>query len=175
MIYLGPFPPSVPLNPRICQQICQWRSIVDALDRSLMGDTSAPPPSARCGGYQHRAGTTTLGPRAFEFDAIAPVGVTRSEQDAFFSTQTECLLSNRLMRTCGSETRSSLPSTCCALLSLVTNRRSGIPSVALSAESHPRCPPSRPTSAEPPTCSSEYRAITLRLASAPATPQRAFS
>jgi hypothetical protein len=44
------------------------------------------------GPNQHRAGTSALGPRAFQNNAIAPVCVTRLEQDAFLSPQTECLL-----------------------------------------------------------------------------------
>jgi hypothetical protein len=48
--------------------------------------------------------------------------------------------STNALRTCGSEMRSSLPSSCCALLTLVTNLRSGIPSIALSAGIAPALP-----------------------------------
>jgi hypothetical protein len=44
------------------------------------------------GSNQHHPGTSAFGPRAFQDNAIASVCVTRLEQDAFFSPQTECLL-----------------------------------------------------------------------------------
>lgn len=44
------------------------------------------------GSNRHRAGASTLGPRAFQDNAVASVRVTRSEQETFFSAQTECLL-----------------------------------------------------------------------------------
>src|SRR5207253_3012550 len=47
------------------------------------------------GSYRHRAGTSALGPRTFQDNAIAPVRQTRSEKQAFFSAQTECLLQHQ--------------------------------------------------------------------------------
>ena len=43
-------------------------------------------------GDKHRAGAATLGPRAFEFDVVAPVRIAWLELDALFAPQAEILL-----------------------------------------------------------------------------------